>query len=192
MAGSSSSKLDSKDPRARLASRMRERSEKDYGSHDSVRRALLTYVAEERYDHALQELERYAASKGDYPQFEVRAQRYVTFAKGLIGGIKAKRSFPGLTSLALSKQQELFESAMEHFDELNDALRHVERVEREARLEDIRSTVWVVKAVVYCVSALLVAGFAREVSRGMLPSASIVLDDASSKAANWICEKIGL
>lgn len=181
-----------RDAKSKLAARLRERASADFGAPDSATRAILSLVAEERYDGAIAELKRYADSKPEYPQFLERSARYLEYAQGLVAGIKAKRSFPGVQNLAMAKQQELYERALAHFDDLRATMRKIEQIEREVRLEDVRSTVWVIKALVYCVSALLVAGFVVELSRGVLPSANVVLDSAASDAANWVCDKLGI
>jgi hypothetical protein len=92
----------------------------------------------------------------------------------------------------MAKQQELFESALSHFDDLRVTLKKIEQIEAEVRLEDVRSTVWVVKAVVYSVSALLLVGFLLEISRGVLPAAEVVLESAASDGTNWLFDKVGI
>jgi hypothetical protein len=92
----------------------------------------------------------------------------------------------------MSKQQELFDRAMEHFEDLKVTLRKVEQVDREVRLDDVRSTVWVVKAVIYSFFALVAVGILIEMSHGVLPSLGIVVDDAASRIINHIFDSIGI
>jgi hypothetical protein len=75
---------------------------------------------------------------------------------------------------------------------LKATLRKVERIEAEVRLDDVRSTVWVVKASIYCIFALLVLGFLLELSRGVLPAATIVVDDAFGHVTNAVFDKLGM
>jgi hypothetical protein len=161
------------------------------GSANSVRAQILTMVANENYNKAVEELKAYAESKHEFPQFRVRAERYLAYAVDLIHAIKAKRSFPGLQHLSMSKQQELYDRAMEHFDDLKATLRKVDHIEREVKLDDVRSTVWVVKALIYSVFAVLVLAFMLELSRGVLPAATIVVDDVFGNIINFIFDKIG-
>ena len=172
---------------ARLAA-----SVKDVGQVDTVRHTILTQVASENYERAIEELRRYVESRGEYPQFKARAERYITYSIDLINAIKAKRSFPGLQHLAMSKQQELFDKAMAHFDDLKVTLRKVEQIDREVKLEDVRSTVLVVRALIYCVFALLVLGFLLELSRGILPTAWVVVDSTFGNVTNFVFDKLGL
>lgn len=164
---------------------------RDAGQVDTFRHTILSYVATENYDRAIQELQNYVDSKGDYPKFKDRADRYGRYAVDLINAVKAKRSFPGLQHLAMSKQQDLFDRAMEHFDELKLTLKKIEQIDREVKIEDVRSTVLVVKAVVYCLFALALLGFTLELSKGVLPTAYNVLDHSLTQMTDLIFEKLG-
>lgn len=164
---------------------------KDVGQVDTMRHTILTYVASETYDKAIEELKKYVTTKSEYPQFEARAERYVSYAIDLINAVKAKRSFPGLQHLAMAKQQELFDKAMDHFEDLKATLRKIEQIDREVKLEDVRSTILVVKAAVYCAFALLALGFLLELSRGVLPAIYVVVDSGFGNMTNWIFDKIG-
>jgi len=165
---------------------------KDLGQVDSMRHTILAYVASENYQRSIDELKRYVADKDAYPQFEVRAQRYYSYAIDLINAVRVKRSFPGLQNLAMAKQQELFDRAMEHFEDLKVTLKKIEQIDREVRLEDVRSTVMVVKAIIYSVFAISVLGFLLEVSRGLVPAAVTVVDSSFGWVVDFIFNKLGI
>ncbi len=165
---------------------------RDIGQVDTMRHTILSHVATENYERAIEELRRYCDAKAAYPQFSVRSERYSKYAVDLINAVKAKRSFPGLHHLAMSKQQELFDRAMEHFDDLKATLRKIEQIDREVKLEDVRSTVLVVKAMIYSAFAVLVVGFLMEISRGVLPAAFVVVDSSFGELTNWLFDKLGL
>jgi hypothetical protein len=175
---------------SKISARMRA-SVSDGGSN-SFRAQVLSLVANENYGKAIDELHSFAESKHEFPQFKFRAERYLAYSVDLINAIKAKRSFPGLQHLSMSKQQELYDRAMDHFEDLKATLRKIDHIEREVKLDDVRSTVWVVKASIYCVFAILILGFLLELSKGVLPSATIVADDAFSRIINFVFDKIGL
>lgn len=176
---------------SRIAAKMRA-SVQDAGHVDGLRATILRRVATEQYDGAVDDLKGYIESKADYPQFKERAERYLNYAVDLVNAVKAKRSFPGMQHLSMSKQQELFDRAMEHFEDLKATLKKVESIEHEVRLDDVRSTVWVIKAMVYCVFVILILAFLRELSRGVLPAATIVVDDTFGWMVDWCFDKIGL
>lgn len=176
---------------SRIAAKMRA-SVQDAGHVDGLRSTILSSVASENYDGAVQDLKAYIDSKSEYPQFKARAERYLNYAVDLVNAVKAKRSFPGMQHLSMSKQQELFDRAMEHFEDLKATLKKVEMIEQEVRLDDVRSTVWVIKAMVYCVFGLLVLAFLLELSRGVLPAATVVVDDTFGNMVDLLFDKIGI
>ncbi len=167
-------------------------SAEDLGRANGLRHTILTLVVEEEYSQAISRLKEFQDSKHEYPQFKARAGRYMSYAADLINGIKAKRSFPGVQTLAMSKQRELYDRATEHFNDLTATLRKVERIDREVRAEDSRSTVWVLKAMTYGCLAIFVVAFARELSRGLLPSVGLVADDLLDNITNRLFDSLGL
>ena len=176
---------------SKISVRMRQ-SMRDNGDRDSIRSIILSNVAAENYPLAITEIKRFAESKDEYPQFRVRSERYLSYACDLVNAIRAKRSFPGLQHLSMSKQQDLYDRAMSHFEDLKVTLKKVEQIEKEVVLDDVRSTVWVVKAIIFCVFAIFALGFFIELSRGVLPSANIVADDYFGQFTNFIFDKIGI
>lgn len=164
---------------------------RDIGAVDSARHSIISYVANENYQRAIDEVKKWRESKNDFPQFADRSERYLSYAIDLINATKAKRSFPGLQYLGMSKQQELFDRAMDHFEDLKQTLKKVEFIEREVQLEDLRSTVWVIKAMIYSCFALLVLGFLIELSRGVLPATMIVVDDVFGSLTNYLFDLLG-
>jgi hypothetical protein len=176
---------------SRISQRMK-MSMREAGTRDGARAIILTNVTTENYDKALEELEIYTNSQSEYPQFHERTHRYLSYARDLIHAIRAKRSFPGMQNLSMSKQQELYDRAMTHFEDLKATLKKVEKIEGEVRLEDVRSTVWVVKAAIFCLFAVLIFGFLMELSRGVLPAATVVADDAFGQITNFVFDKLGL
>jgi hypothetical protein len=163
----------------------------DYGRSDSLRHAVLNLVNEEEYSRAVARLEEYEESKYNYPQFKVRAHRYMAYAADLIHAIRAKRSFPGMENLAVTKQQELYDRAMEHATDLVATLKKVEQVDRECRAEDQRSTVWVIRAGMFGILAIMAVAFYLEISDGLLPTIGIVADDSLNRITNLLFDTLG-
>jgi hypothetical protein len=175
---------------SKLSARMKA-SSRDTGVADSLTATVAAYVAGEQYDRGIETLNNYIESKSEYPQFAERSDRYIKHCIDLVNAVRAKRSFPGMQYLNLSKQQELYDRAMHHFEELRMALKKIETIEREVRLEDVRSTVWVIKAAAYSVFLLLLVAFFREVSGGVLPAATALIDDGFSRFVNLVFDKLG-
>ena len=118
---------------------------RDLGKGDTLRFNVLSHVVEENYDKAIEDLKDFLRADSDYPKFRSRAERYIMHSIDLVNGIRAKRNFPGMTSLTTAKQQELHEKFKEHFNELTATLKKVEKIQVDVRMEEFRSTVWVVQ-----------------------------------------------
>lgn len=173
-----------------LRKRLKDLQKADQDRVNSVRTSVLGYVVTESYEYAKNDLESFVAAKSAYPMFQDRVQRHVQHCMDLIEAIKTKRNFPGLASLSLSKQQELHERVLEHFEELKQNLKHIEKVERDHKLTDVRSTVWVLRTLCLTVAMVFVAGLVVDIKTGLLGSAfnvtSGLLDEASTFIVNHL------
>lgn len=163
----------------------------DLGRPDSFRYSILTWVLDERYDKAIEELKDFIDRPSEYPNFKEKITRYVYHSIDLIYAIKAKRSFPGINSLTRAKQQELREKFKGHFRELQVALKIIENIRGDLRIQDVRSTIYVVRAL--CIATLVVVVFAfwLEFVNGLGKTAYVVFDDGFGQMATWVAEKIG-
>jgi hypothetical protein len=160
-----------------LREKLRMVSEGEMGRHGGLRRTILGYVVGERYDQAKEELGHYIEGKTvEYPSFGPRVEKFLRHSLELIQAIQTKRNFPGLGSLSLSKQQELNERVLSHFEELKQTLKTVERAEKEIKLSDHRSTAWVVRVFTHCLLILLMVGFLVSISNGLWYSSTVVFD----------------
>lgn len=164
----------------------------DMGRAESLRYNVLNLVNEEQYARASTRLQEFEASKTAFPAFARKAERYLTYSNDLINAIKAKRSFPNMHHLAVTKQQELYERAMEHVAELVATLRRIEQIDQECRAEDRRSTVIPVKALCYCVFAIMGLILFREISNGLLPAVGAVADDTATQVIERFFSMIGI
>lgn len=149
----------------------------DLGKADTLRFNVLSYVVEENYERAVDTLNQFHEKESDYPKFKEKTERYVAHAIDLVNAIRAKRNFPGMKSLTMAKQQELGEKFASHFHELQYTLKKIEKIQVDVRIDDVRSTVWILKALVYAVLAIGVVAFALDVSHGLFNTTSVVIDD---------------
>ena len=157
-----------------------------YGRSDSLRNSVLTNVVHNNYEAALNELNYYVEFKSEYPNFQDRVQRYMDHCQDLIHAIDTKRNFPGLGALSLSKQQEIYERVLDHFEELKSYLKQIEQVERDVKLADVRSTVWFVKTLANAAIFILVVGFTLEVVNGLGSSFHSVLNEMTTKLTDLV------
>lgn len=159
---------------------------REMGSADTLRYNVITYVVEENYDRAIHELKSYLEADSEYPRFRERIERYIAHAIDLVNAIRAKRKFPGAASLTMAKQQELNERFREHFNDLQGVLQRVEKIQVDLKLDDVRSTVWVVKASVNAIFAIVLMAFLLEAGRGLFVTFWTVMDDYFMAATDFI------
>lgn len=161
----------------------------DMGTADTLRYNVLTFVVEENYERAIHELKAFLEKDTDYPAFRGRIERYIQHAIDLVHAIRAKRKFPGVQMLTAAKQKELNEKFAAHFGELQVVLKKIERIQSDLRIEDVRSTVWVVRVAVVALTAVVVVAFLLDVNQGLLRTALTVFDDLFYQWTNWLFGK---
>ncbi len=174
------------DMQADLSQKLLESTRKDLGRLDSLRAAILSLVVNENYQRAEDEMVAYVALKTAFPGFQERAERYIQHCLELIKAIQTKRRFPGIASLSLARQQEIYERVLAHFEDLKRHLAHIEKLEREQKLDDVRSTVWVVKASVYCVTFIFLVGLWVDIHGGAFSEVVAVTDSLMDSAIGAI------
>ncbi|MFN8945272.1 MAG: hypothetical protein ACK5WZ_11700 [Pseudobdellovibrionaceae bacterium] len=165
---------------------------KDLGTPDTLRYRILNDVLNERYDHAIQELRTYIDQGSDYPNFKDKVQRYVNHSIDLTYAIKTKKNFPGINSLTRAKQQELHEKFKEHFRELQMMLKKIEQINQDLRIQDVRSTIYVVKALWMSSTAILVLAFVLDVFNGMAKTFVLVFEDYTNQFVGWLFSMMGM
>lgn len=164
----------------------------DFGQPDSFRYNILTWVLSEQYDAATESLRKFIDDPSEYPDFKEKVERFANHSIDLVYAIKAKRNFPGMSSLTRSKQQELRERFKEHFKELKWTLKKIEKIQHDLRIQDVRSTIYVVRAGWYAAASLAVVGFSLELMNGLGLTAWIVVDDILGRVTLWIADLVGL
>jgi hypothetical protein len=107
---------------------------------------------------------------------------HANHSKELINAIRAKRNFPNLSSLPMSKQQEILDHSLGHFDDLKLSLKAIEQIVKDEAIKDIRSTVWVLHTGVYVVMAIVVTMFLLDFSGALGQPLWAVYNDLSDKA----------
>ncbi len=164
----------------------------DLGRPDTLRYNILTFVINEEYDRAIQYLKDFLNKESPYASFQQKTERYIQHSIDLIFAIRTKRNFPGLTSLTRTKQHELKEKFKEHFQELKFVIKKIEKAEEELRLNDVKSTQIVVKAIWCSVALVAISAFVIELFWGLGLTISIVFDEYISIALDWFYRSIGL
>lgn len=164
----------------------------EFGKADSLRYNILNWVLDEKYDRAIQELRDFSQRDSEYPSFRQKVERLTSHSVDLVYAIKAKRNFPGLTSLTRAKQQELREKFKEHFRELEMVLKRIEKIQVDLRIEDARSTIYIIRALWFAGASIAILSFIIEIVNGLALTSTVVFDDLINKAIETVFTAIGI
>jgi hypothetical protein len=164
----------------------------EFGKADSLRYNILNWVLDEKYDRAIQELKDFATRDSEYPMFHQRVERFISHSIDLVYAIKAKRNFPGLSSLTRAKQQELREKFKEHFKELQMVLQRIEKIQIDLRIQDARSTIYIIRALWFAGASIALLAFIMEIFSGLALTSTVVFEDLLNKAVEALFVMLGL
>lgn len=156
------------------------------GKIDSLKHAVLMCVVKSDYSGAIEYLDRFVLLKAHFPNFALRSEGLFRHSKELINAIEMKRNLPGLASLNVSRQQEMLDSVITHFEELKGTIKQIERIATDCALEDLRSTVWVLRTLSYVTIAIVGAAFFMDFTDTLGQPFIAVYNDFSDKLWGFI------
>lgn len=151
------------------------------GSLGSLQHKVMTDVSDKKYDEAVISLKDYKQKKKNYPSYAKKTDKLFNHAEELINAIKAKKNFPNLAGLTQNKQEELAQKVKEHWEELRISLRRIKTIEKDLEMEDARSTIWVVRAIIFATILILMVFVAKEALISMGMPIQVIADDL----LNW-------
>jgi hypothetical protein len=163
----------------------------DLGKPESFRYEILMKVIQENYGGALADLNELIHGPSEYPDFREKTERYVQHAIELVQAIKAKRNFAGMDSLTSAKQQELVDQFKSQIKVLQNTLKTVEKIQGDLRVQDVRTTIYVVQAFWYAMLSLTVFAFILDLFSGLLGTTLVAGDGFLSDIAHFIATKVG-
>lgn len=156
-------------------------SESISGRLDGLRYTILSLVVDGRYDLAIAEISFYANSDQKLQVFKVKAQRYLNHCEELIRAVESKIKFCQTRTITRSQKHQLYMMVMKHFHELTDSLKKIERIENDIRVNDLKSTVWVLKSFIMCIGVIIMVAMIKEAYISMqLPFLIVVNDSVES------------
>lgn len=159
---------------------------KRYIEIDDLKTEVLNAVADDQFDQATELLQDFLNQPTEYPQFKVRMERLINHAIDLVNAIRAKKNFPGMSNLTRSKQQDLAERTSDHYNELQVSITKMERIMNQLKREDIRSTLWILRAIVYGSGLVVIVAFLKEITGGLWGIFEMVMENALEKSIDWI------
>lgn len=110
--------------------------------------SVLLCVTEKRYDEAVRMLNAYEKSKASGP-YKKRTSPIFHHAEELIHAIETKKNFPSMNNLTQNKQEEIHQKTLENWEDLKICLRRLRTIEKDMSTEDARSSIWVIKAIIF-------------------------------------------
>lgn len=137
------------------------------GKTNGLRHLVLSSVVDGNYDGAIKELRLYEDLNSNLPIFKNHTERYFSHCEELIRAIDSKFKFAESKSITRTQKQDLHAMVRKHFRALSDSLRQIETIENNIKVQDLRSTIWVVKATTISVTMLLMFFSVME-ARGQL------------------------
>jgi hypothetical protein len=132
---------------------------RNLGPGDSLRYNVFTHIIENQTERAVRHIEEYCEKHSEFPVFKRKVEKNAKHAIDLIHAIQAKREFLGSGYLTIAKQQELHEKLKFHISELQQTLKRMEKTFHDLRIEDVRSTVIVLKTATYSLLAIVGLAF---------------------------------
>ncbi len=158
----------------------------DLGRKGDLLRKVISHTVAYNYELAAREINDFIESRHKFPEYIARVERYRNDAEDLILSIKAKRDMGKQVKLSNSKSQELRERIFFSFRELRRVLQKMEHLDREVRINDVRSTTLVVKVGFLGVFAIFCTVFTVEFFAGPVYSLDYVAQDVIDRTVNFI------
>lgn len=182
-----------KERTARLQADLQARLKDEFqGRQEGLKQIILKSVVLGDYEKAEKGIEHYLEVKKEYPEFSPRVEQLMKHSKELINAIRSKRSLPTLSQLTMSKQKEIMDHVVSHFNELKTTLKTIERIAKDVTLSDIRSTVWLIKTVSYVVIGLSVLFFLKNFNSEIGQPFWVVFNEVVTYLFDAISNAIGL
>lgn len=153
---------------------------------ENLKSEVLTLVADDKFDDSIGVLNQFLNQPSDFPQFKIKMERLVSHSVDLVNAIRAKKNFPGLSNLTRSKQQEIAEKTKDHFNELQVTISKMERVMEQLKREDVRSTIWIIRSVIYASGVIVIVAFLKEITGGLWTVFEAVVSNWLDKIIDWI------
>lgn len=131
---------------------------RDHKNTEGFRHDILMMVSSGKYRAVLVEIDAFQKEKSAaMPFFHVKTSRYFQYIKQLIEAIREHKTIPQFDQLPAGQQKKVHEQVYLYFDELNNTLKRVEKVIHDLKVQDVRSTIWVLKTFSYCVMIVLMS-----------------------------------
>jgi hypothetical protein len=126
------------------------------GSHgDSLKTTVLSLAKAGNFESAKHELKFYQQQNETTPGFEFRTKHYFTHCYELLDAIHNLKHIPNFDNLRAAKQKQIRERIMTYGQDLSSILGRIDKVTNDLKIQDIRSTMWVLRTATLCGGAII-------------------------------------
>ncbi len=153
----------------------------------SLSHRILSLIAYKSYQQGVQELQDYINMRSkEYSAFYLASHRYFLRIQSISMAVEKQRSAPNLENYPEAKKHEVYDLLKEYFKELRNQIKGVENAEYALRVEDVRSTVWVVRAMAFSVIGIFVLGFCLDLFTGSYSTIYYVVKGYYLTVCDWV------
>lgn len=159
---------------------------------NSFRRLVLENVKNSNYKGAEQIIDAFVQTRSEYPSFDSRVQAIIIHAKELVVAIETKRNFPNMHLLTMTKQKEILDQVLRHFNELKNTLKTIERIANDEIVSDLRSTHWLVRTMAYTILGITGLYFISRFHADIGEPFFRISEQATNQVVNSLLDLLGL
>tara|TARA_B100001248_G_scaffold262329_1_gene257577 strand:- start:1875 stop:2453 length:579 start_codon:yes stop_codon:yes gene_type:complete len=154
---------------------------------DSIKKAILALAAEGSYETAKQELKFYQETNNKIPGFRVRTEHYFNHIKELLDAIQNLKNFPNFDALRAAQQKQIRERIITYAEDLSSVLGRIDKVTNDLKIQDVRSTLWVVRAFSIMIMVIFMCLAVKEAIH-IAPTPEgifVIIEDRMFSAIGW-------
>lgn len=122
---------------------------------DSLKTTVLSLAKAGHFDTAKRELKFYQQQNATTPGFEFRTKHYFAHCYELLDAINNLKHIPNFDSLRAAQQKQIRERIMTYGQDLSSILGRIDKVTNDLKIQDIRSTMWVLRTATLCGAAII-------------------------------------
>jgi hypothetical protein len=122
---------------------------------DSLKSTVLGLAKSGNFDAAKREMKFYQQQNTSTPGFEFRTKHYFTHCYELLDAISNLKHIPNFENLRAAQQKQIRERIMTYGQDLSSILGRIDKVTNDLKIQDIRSTMWVIRTLTVCFALLI-------------------------------------
>jgi len=117
---------------------------------DSLKKAVIALASDGNFEAAKREVSAYQQIQNKTPGFKQRTEHYFNHVRELLDAIQNLKNFPNFDTLRAAQQKQIRERVIIYVEDLSSVLGRVDKITNDLKIQDVRSTTWVVRAFSIC------------------------------------------